>query len=223
MRTVHSCDVLSPRQLAFLAERLPEPPRARTGRPAYSNRDLLPGILRVLRSCCRWRDLDQPGHPSGVTHRRRLGYRHRKKGYRRVWRTLLNLLVQSKRLDGSLISLDGTFIPSQEFTDQTGYSGKHRAVGTKQSRLWIAPGHLSPSAPPRAITTTEEWGFSPWPMFTRHRLSCVASCQTRRRRPSRPCWPTRATTACAPAVRPGARCPVPDSATTLCSRRPVRR
>jgi hypothetical protein len=54
MRTVHSCDVLSPRQLAFLAERLPEPPRARTGRPAYSNRDL----LRVLRSSCRWRDPD---------------------------------------------------------------------------------------------------------------------------------------------------------------------
>ena len=135
MRTVHSCDVQSPRQLAFLAERLPEPPRARTGRPAYSNRDLLPGILRVLRSYCRWRDPDQPGHPSGVSQWRRLGYRHRKKCYRRVWRMLLNRLVQSKRLDGSLISLDGTFIPSQEFADQTGYSGKHRAVESKQSPI----------------------------------------------------------------------------------------
>jgi hypothetical protein len=33
MRTVHSCDVLSPRQLAFLAERLPEPPRTPAGPP----------------------------------------------------------------------------------------------------------------------------------------------------------------------------------------------
>lgn len=57
------------------------------------------------------------------------------KGYRRVWRTLLNILVQGKRLDRSLISLDGTLIPSQEFTEQTGYSGKHRAVGTKLSLL----------------------------------------------------------------------------------------
>src|SRR5215216_275219 len=135
MSPLVSCDILSPRQLAFLAERLPEPPRARTGRPAYSNRDLLPGILRVLRSGCRWRDLDRSGSPSGVTHWRRLRYWHKRKGYRQVWRTLLNLLVQSKRLDRSLVSLDGTLIPSQEFAEQTGYSGKHRTVGTKLSRL----------------------------------------------------------------------------------------
>lgn len=130
-----STDVLTARQLAFIAERLPEPPQAPTGRPRYSNRELLPGILRVLRSGCRWRDLDQPGQPSGVTHWRRLRYWHRGRSYRRVWLTLLNVLVQSKRLDRSLVSLDGTLIPSQEFTEQTGYSGKHRAVGTKLSLL----------------------------------------------------------------------------------------
>jgi transposase len=128
-------DVLTPRQLAFVAERLPEPPCASRGRRPYSNLQLLPGILRVLRSGCRWRDLDRPGCPSGITHWRRLRYWHRRRGYRRVWRTLLNFLVQSKRLDRSLISLDGTLIPSQEFTEQTGYSGKHRAVGTKLSLL----------------------------------------------------------------------------------------
>src|SRR4051812_2810787 len=50
-------------------------------------------------------------------------------------RTLLNLLTQSKRLDRSLISLDGTLIPGLEFLEQTGYSGKHRTVGTKLSLL----------------------------------------------------------------------------------------
>src|SRR5215203_1481040 len=128
-------DVLTPRHLAFVAERLPEPPCAPRGRRPYSNLQLLPGILRVLRSGCRWRDLDRPGSPSGVPHWRRLRYWHRRRGYRRVWHTLLNFLVQSKRLDRSLISLDGTLIPSQEFAEQTGYSGKHRAVGTKLSLL----------------------------------------------------------------------------------------
>src|SRR5829696_3341852 len=128
-------DVLTPRQLAFIAERLPEPPFAPRGRRPYSNLQLLPGILRVLRSGCRWRDLDRPGQPSGVTHWRRLRYWHRRTGYRKVWRSLLNFLVQSKRLDRSLVSLDGTLIPSQEFAEQTGYSGKHRAVGTKLSLL----------------------------------------------------------------------------------------
>jgi transposase len=56
-------------------------------------------------------------------------------GYRRVWHSLLNFLVQSKRLDRSLVSLDGSLIPSPEFAEQTGYSGKHRAVGTKLSLL----------------------------------------------------------------------------------------
>jgi transposase len=41
--------------------------------------------------------------------------------------------VQGKRLDRSLISLDGTPIPSPEFTEQTDYSGMHRSVGTKLS------------------------------------------------------------------------------------------
>ena len=135
MPAPYPTDVLTPRQLAFLADRLPEPPRARTGRPGYSNRELLPGILRVLRSGCRWRDLDLPGRPSGVTHWRRLRFWRRRSGYRRLWRTLLNLLVQSKRLDRSLVSLDGSLIPSHAFAEQTGYSGKHRAVGTKVSLL----------------------------------------------------------------------------------------
>ena len=135
MSSLRSSDVLTPRQLAFIVERLPEPPCPTRGRRPYSNQELLPGILRVLRSGCRWRDLDRPGHPSGVTHWRRLRYWHRRRGYRRVWHSLLNFLVQDKRLDRSLISIDGTLIPSQEFTEQTGYSGKHRAVGTKLSLL----------------------------------------------------------------------------------------
>src|SRR5215218_6459575 len=130
-----SSDVLTPRQLAFIAERLPEPPQARTGRPHYTNHELLPGILRVLRSGSRWRDLDRPGSPSGVTHRRRLRDWHRRTGYRRVWRTLLNFLVQGKHLDRSLIRLDSTLIANEEFAEQTGYSDKHRLVGAKPALL----------------------------------------------------------------------------------------
>jgi transposase len=110
MSSLRSSDVLPPHQLAFIAERLPEPPCAPRGRRPYANLQLLPGIPRVLRSGCRWRDLDRPGSPSGVTHWCRLRYWHQRTGYRRVWRTLLNILVQSKRLDRSLVSLDSTLI-----------------------------------------------------------------------------------------------------------------
>lgn len=43
MPGIQSTDGLTSRRHAFIAERLPEPPQAPTGRPHYSNRDLLPG------------------------------------------------------------------------------------------------------------------------------------------------------------------------------------
>ena len=76
--TSHFTDVLSEKQLEWLVRHLPEP-TALTGRPAYPNRILLSGVLKVLRSGCRWRDLNVPGFPSGVTYWRRfrLWERHR--------------------------------------------------------------------------------------------------------------------------------------------------
>lgn len=134
-----STDALNPYQLAFVACHLPQP-SARTGRPAYTNLELLPGILRVLRSGCRWRDLDEPGHPSGVTHWRRLRYWRRGQHFKALWKRLLDICVQGKWLDLSVLSIDGTLIPSPEFKERTGYSGKHRLVGTKLSVVVDARG-----------------------------------------------------------------------------------
>lgn len=101
------------------------------GRPPYPNDLLLPGILRVLRSGQRWRDLDLPGYPSGVTHWRRLRFWERKSLLWRVWRKTLSLLFRSGLLTFARVILDGTLIPSFSFKDTTGYSGKHHRVGTK--------------------------------------------------------------------------------------------
>jgi transposase len=94
---------------------------------------LLPGILRILRSGCRWRDLDLPGYPSGVTHWRRLQFWKRRKYFRALWELLLRQLTSSKLLALQTISIDGTLIESFEFADKTGYSGKHHKTGVKVS------------------------------------------------------------------------------------------
>lgn len=121
-------------QLDYLANKLPFP-KAKTGRPGYSNRELLPGILKVLRSGCRWRDLDQKGYPSGVTHWRRLRLWGVKFGIKRTWEKILLQLNQLDRLDLSTASIDGSLIQSFEFKDTTGFSGKHHQVGTKISTI----------------------------------------------------------------------------------------
>ena len=127
-------DVLNKAQLEFLTEKLPEP-HAFTGRPAYSNSVLLPGILKVLRSGCRWRDLDVPGSglPSGVTHWRRLSFWQARLSLKPVWKLLLGLLVKAGLADLSVVKLDGSLVPSYRFRQGVGYSGKHKQNGVKLS------------------------------------------------------------------------------------------
>lgn len=128
----YTTDVLSHSQLEFLAKRLPQT-KCSTGRPPYSNLGLLPGILKVLRSGCRWRDLDRKDLPSGVTHWRRLRYWQEKSGFDDLWVYILELLLKEKKLVLKTSSIDGTLIPSFAFKDTTSYSGKHHKTGTKVS------------------------------------------------------------------------------------------
>lgn len=130
----YTTDVLTQNQLEFLAGNLPSP-KAKTGRPAYANEELLPGILKVLRSGSRWRDLDRGDCPSSVTHWRRLRFWQKIFGLESLWQILLELLFKQKKLDPSTTSIDGTLIPSFSFKDTTSYSGKHKRVGTKVSLI----------------------------------------------------------------------------------------
>lgn len=135
----YGTDVLTSPQLDWLAKRLPEPAEY-TGRPAYSNTVLLPGILKLLRAGCRWRDLDIPGFPSGVTHWRRLRFWEQKSRLSRLWRVILSALFHSGLIDLSRTALDGTLVSSYSFHQKTGYSGKHHRTGTKVSCLTDAQG-----------------------------------------------------------------------------------
>jgi hypothetical protein len=146
---IHTTDVLSETQLAFVAKHLPQP-RPLTGRRPYTNTELLPGILKVLRSGCRWRDLNIPGYPDGTTHWRRLRYWKRKlKGRPPVnefgnpkepdsyigvlWKYILTLLVKENKLDTRFVCLDGTLFKSFDFRERVNFSGKHRSMGVKAS------------------------------------------------------------------------------------------
>lgn len=130
----YTTDVLNIPQLEFLAQILPVP-CAQTGRPSYSNMELLPGILKVLRSGMRWRDLDDTRFPSGVTHWRRLRFWNKSFGLKTTFELILGKLHSKRKLALEIVSIDGSLTPSFNFTDTTGYSGKHHRTGTKLSNL----------------------------------------------------------------------------------------
>lgn len=129
---LNTTDVLNTSQLEYLASELPKP-KADTGRPSYTNIELLPGILKVLRSGCRWRDLDRVNFPSGVTHWRRLRLWMNKFGLKNTWGAILQKLNDLGKLNLSFASIDGSLVPSFSFLDTTGYSGKYKKTGTKIS------------------------------------------------------------------------------------------
>lgn len=122
-----------------MAKELPSP-KAKTGRPSYSNIELLPGILRVMRSGMRWRDLDNPCFPSDTTHWRRLRFWGSRLSLKRVWDLILTRLDKANKIDLSIASIDGSLIQSYNFLDTTGYSGKYCKTGTKISTLVDFPG-----------------------------------------------------------------------------------
>jgi len=83
----------------------------------------------------RWRDLDDKRFASGVTHWRRMRFWQIRFGLRNVLRFVLDKLKVQRRLNLSMASIDGSLIPSFNFFDTTGYSGKYKKTGTKISTL----------------------------------------------------------------------------------------
>ena len=69
---------------------------ADTGRPSYTNLELLAGILNVLRSGMRWRDLDRKGSPTGITHWRRLRFWNKHFELKNTWGVVLQELHKLK-------------------------------------------------------------------------------------------------------------------------------
>ena len=83
------------------------------GRPRADDRKTLEGILWVLRSGARWRDVpDEYG--SGTTCWRRLKEWEESGVWERLWRAILASLEAEQKLDWAQAFLDGSFVPAKK-------------------------------------------------------------------------------------------------------------
>ena len=85
----------------------------RGGRPPADNRDCLEGILWVLRSGARWKDLPKD-FPSPSTCWRRLRDWEEQDLWLKIWRTFLGELDAAGRLDWEETFADGSFAPAKK-------------------------------------------------------------------------------------------------------------
>ena len=127
---------LSDRQWAAIAPHLPaRPPRPRGGRPPCDDRACLEGVLWVLRTGGRWKDVPAGPHtglPSGVTCWRRLRDWQAAGSFAAMWAAFLAELTARGRLKWAELAVDGTYVPAKK--------GARRSAGAAAGP---APGRCS--------------------------------------------------------------------------------
>jgi len=101
-------------QWAKIAPHLPKPRKgSKGGRPRADDRACFEGILWILRTGARWKDLPAE-YPSSATCWRRLAEWERDDVWLELWRVFLAQLDEAGKLDWSEAFVDGTFAPAKK-------------------------------------------------------------------------------------------------------------
>lgn len=126
---------LTDTQWEVLAPLLPKPRlrRDRRGRPWRDPRDVLNGILWILRTGAAWHDLPDR-YPSYQTCHRRFQHWVESGTMERVLQALARDLEERGRIDLSECFIDGTFAPAKK-----GAPSSARRNGAKGPRSWQWP------------------------------------------------------------------------------------
>jgi transposase len=118
---------LTDKQWAKIEPLLPPPPaHPRGGRPRCDNRAVLEGILWMLRTGARWKDLPLE-YPSPTTCWRRLQEWEETDLWLDIWRTFLAELDEKHRLDWRESFADASFAPAKKGALESGLPAKARA------------------------------------------------------------------------------------------------
>ena len=124
--------VLTEAQWALIEPLLPSLPSR--GRPWRENRAVFEGILWVLRSGARWKDLPEQ-FPSPATCWRRLQKWEEDGTWLKAWRTLIAALDQKGRIDWEETFMDASFSPAKKGGPQ---SARPNAERVRSGWWWEA-------------------------------------------------------------------------------------
>jgi transposase len=112
MRQIES--LLSEKQWLKIEPLLPKPkPSVKGGRPPADNRAVVEGILWVLKTGARWRDLP-PQYPSPSTCWRRLRDWEEQDVWLKVWHSFIAELDEANHLEWEETFADGSFAPAKK-------------------------------------------------------------------------------------------------------------
>jgi len=101
------------------------------GRPWKNNRLVFEGILWILRTGARWKDLPER-YPSPSTCWRRLKLWEEQGVWEKMWRTFIRRLDKKGQIDWSECFMDGTFVSAKKGAQKSG----KRSVARAPSSWW---------------------------------------------------------------------------------------
>ena len=124
--------LLSEAQWQKIEPLLPKIKRRKRGRPPKSNRVVLEGILWVLKTGARWRDVPKEIGVSGSVCWKRFRRWDQQGVWLRLWQAFLSELDQRGRLDWEESFVDGSFAPAKKGATESAKPSVARA----QSGWW---------------------------------------------------------------------------------------
>lgn len=124
--------LLSETQWQKIEPLLPKLKVRRRGRPPKNNRVVLEGILWVLKTGARWRDLPKEMGVSPSVCWKRLRRWDQQGVWLRIWRAFLSELDRRGRLDWRESFLDGSFAPAKKGATEL----EKPSVARAQSGWW---------------------------------------------------------------------------------------
>jgi transposase len=102
------------------------------GRPWKRNREVLEGVLWILRTGARWKDLpERYPHPS--TCWRRLKQWEEDGTWLKIWRVFISVLEKKRQIDWAECFMDGSFVPAKKGASK---SVKPRGGRAQNSWYW---------------------------------------------------------------------------------------
>lgn len=124
---------LTDAQWVRISRLIPKPKaKPKGGRPRADDRAVMEGILWVLRTGARWRDMPSQ-YPAYATCWRRLGEWEAAGVWLSLWRAFLKDLDEAQQLDWSEAFMDGTFAPAKKGALA---SAKHARVRGQSLWYW---------------------------------------------------------------------------------------
>ena len=114
-----------------------------SGRPWKNNRLVVEGILWILRTGARWKDLPEK-YPSPSTCWRRLKMWEEQGVWEKLWRTFIRELDKKGQIDWAECFMDGSFVSAKKGARKSGKPSGARAPSSwwwRMARvfLWECP------------------------------------------------------------------------------------